>query len=138
VRRPKPSLAATKPDGSRKSVHEEIKQRPKNRDRRRKSDRENLAAEKESGPAVHSLHETKTICSTGEPAGRVSREETVTKTKIRRDETRTAGNELQWTGDTSKNKTRRKLLQRADQGKSNEEQGQHTIALEPEMRRPEC
>jgi hypothetical protein len=63
-------------------------------------------------------------CSTGEPAGQVSREETVTEMK-RRDETRTAGNELQWARDSSKNKTRKKLLQRADQGKSIEEQAAH-------------
>jgi hypothetical protein len=61
-------------------------------------------------------------CSTGEPAGRVSHEETVTETKIRRDEIRIVGNELQSAGDNSKNKTRRKLLQHADQGKSIEEE----------------
>jgi hypothetical protein len=57
----------------------------------------------------------------------------VTETKIRRDETRTAGNELQSARDSSKNKTRRKLLQRADQGKSIEEQATHD-STEPETR----
>jgi hypothetical protein len=69
VRRPKPSLAATESGGSRKLVHEEIKQRPKSRDRRRKSDRENLAAEKESGPAVHLLHETENELLNGRTDG---------------------------------------------------------------------
>jgi hypothetical protein len=68
-RRPKPSLAAIEPGGSRKSVHEEIKQRPKNQDRRRKSDRENLAAEKESGQAVHLLHETENELLNGRTGG---------------------------------------------------------------------